>query len=56
LEANKHINTFTLREEATEKNGLSNLIQSYEDKISETNEPGLKRVYEMNMDLLQRLN
>lgn len=55
LEAKKHINTFTLREEATEKNGLSNLIQSYEGKISETNVAGLKRAYEVNKDMLQRL-
>ena len=54
-EAKKHINTFTLGREATEKNGLSNLIQSYEVKISETNVAGLKRAYEVNKDILQRL-
>lgn len=54
-EAKKHINIFTLGGEAREKNGLSNLIQSYEGKISETNVLGLKRVYEVNKELLQRL-
>ena len=52
-ETKKHINTFMLG--TREKNGLSKLIQSYEGKISETNEPGLKRVYEVNKDMLKRL-